>query len=209
MPSRSGSSGRNHRCGESVRTGRGPSTCASSQRRSRSARGCAWRAVSSGSFLSSEGRGNHGAVFAATARRHSADCATVPCRSRKTIRKKSARSFARSGESAAEVHMARKRARIGECFGAGPRAGAVGSHWRRRPAAGIGHGASDRSDGRRRSHARRRWNATRSPPGCARQEATAPRRRKNWASGPRRCTENSSRRGHESKRSADLPSLVP
>ena len=44
---------------------------------------------------------------------------------------KSARSFTRGGESAAAVHVARKRARIGECVGAGPRAGALGSHWRR------------------------------------------------------------------------------
>ena len=98
---------------------------------SRSARGCARRAVPSGSLLSSAGRRNHRAAAAGAARGHSAAGAAVARRSRKAIRKESAGAFARRGESAAAVHVARERARIGECVGAGRRAGAVGSHWRR------------------------------------------------------------------------------
>ena len=47
------------------------------------------------------------------------------------IREEGAGARARRRESAAAVRVARERARVGERAGAGRRAGAVGSHWRR------------------------------------------------------------------------------
>ena len=113
----------------------------------------------------------------------------------KRFGKKSAGSFARSGESAAALHVA---GNVRELENALERA------WRLRGRIASASMTCRRNWAPRlRSFAAtrfarsRRWNATTSPPRCAPQEATAPRRRKNWVSGPRRCTGNSSRRGHE------------
>ena len=69
--------------------------------------------------------------LAGAARGHSAAGAAVARGSRQAIREESAGAHTRRRESAAALRVARERARIGECVGAGRRAGAVGSHWRR------------------------------------------------------------------------------
>ena len=78
-----------------------------------------------------QGRRSRGAAAAGAARGHPAAGAAVARWSRQAIREKSAGARTRGRESAAALHVARERARIGERAGAGRRAGAVGSHWRR------------------------------------------------------------------------------
>ena len=156
---------------------------------SRSARGCARRAVPSGSLLSSAGRRNRRAAAARAARGHSAAGAAVARGSRQAIREKAP---ALTPDAANLLLRYAWPGNVRELENALERAVALA----RSDRIGVDDlppevGAAPPTVQTPARFARsRRSNATTLPPRCAPQAATAPRRRKDWASAPPRCTGN-------------------